>query len=202
MQSNLPAALAGPGPPWLRRGFLPYIQYGGEPAPCPDEPFRAEDSCQIGLYRPGLNGWCNVRDWILSTAARGRMRTIPWNIPPAGLRGLWPSHRNNAKHGLSALPHPFRTTAPNHYKIPNIKSFTQFFSKNCRGPGGGAPGRPPQRAKYPLAAASEIPPCRHFSTSVPWPENRGCREAPRPGSSRGLRRRRRRGASGRPPGRG
>ena len=87
-------------------------------------------------------------------------RTIPLTNPPAGLGGLWPSHRNNAKHGLSALPHFFQPDAPNHYKLPNLKSFTQFFSKNCRGPGGSAPGRPPQRAKYPLAAASETPSTR------------------------------------------
>ena len=38
----------------------------------------------------------------------------PMYHPPAGLRGLWPSHRNNAKHGLRALPHKFGGTAPNH----------------------------------------------------------------------------------------
>ena len=36
------------------------------------------------------------------------------------------------------------------------KSFTRFFSKNRRGPGGSAPGRAPQSAKFPLAAAGEI----------------------------------------------
>ena len=98
---------------------------------------------------------------------------------PAGLRGLWPSHRNNAKHGLRTLPHFFRTTAPNHYKklkIPTVKSFTRFFScEGCpppvclwcsptgggqpksRGPGGGAPGRASQGAKHPPVATGEIP---------------------------------------------
>ena len=41
----------------------------------------------------------------------------PIDPPPAGLGGLWPSHRNNAKHGLSALPHFLRTTESNHKKI-------------------------------------------------------------------------------------
>ena len=34
-------------------------------------------------------------------------------------------------------------------KIPKLKSFTRFFSKNRRGPGGSAPGRWPQPAKSP-----------------------------------------------------
>ena len=42
-------------------------------------------------------------------------------------------------------------------KIPKFKSFTRFFSKNRRGPGGSAPGRPPQRAKYPRRARRETP---------------------------------------------
>ena len=56
------------------------------------------------------------------------------NPLPAGLRGLWPSYRNNAKHGLRTLPHFFQPTAPNHYKqlkLPKLKSFTRFFS--CEG---------------------------------------------------------------------
>ena len=87
-------------------------------------------------------------------------RTIPLTKLPAGLRGLWPSHRNNAKHGLSALPHPLRTAAPNHYKKtqnPNIKSFYSiFFQKNC-GVQGQSPGRPSQRAKPPRRARRETP---------------------------------------------
>ena len=38
----------------------------------------------------------------------------------AGLRGLWPSHHNNAKHGLSALPHPFCGSVPNHKNHPKL----------------------------------------------------------------------------------
>ena len=82
------------------------------------------------------------------------------NPVPAGLRGLWPSHRNNSKHGLRTLPHPLRAAAPNHYtnsQNPNIKSFTRFFSKNRRGPGGSAPDRASQGAKFPLATANETP---------------------------------------------
>ena len=80
------------------------------------------------------------------------------NPVPAGLRGLWPSHRNNAKHGLSALPHFFQRTAPNPIKNLNIKSFTRFFSKNRGGPGGSAPGRASQGAKSPPVATGETPP--------------------------------------------
>ena len=47
----------------------------------------------------------------------------------------------------------------------NIKSFTRFFSKNRRGPGGSAPGRPPQRAKLPPAAAGETPARRNGRNS-------------------------------------
>ena len=42
-------------------------------------------------------------------------------------------------------------------EAPKNKSFTRFFSKNRRGPGGSAPGRWPQPAKHPPAAAGETP---------------------------------------------
>ena len=93
-------------------------------------------------------------------------RTNPLPKPPAGLRGLWPSQRNNAKHGLRTLPHKFGGIAPNLYKTQQYKSFTRFFSKNRRGPGGSAPGRPSQRAKCPLAAASETPARRSGRNSL------------------------------------
>ena len=40
---------------------------------------------------------------------------------------------------------------------PKTKSFTRFFSKNRRGPGGSAPWTPPQRAKFPRRARRELP---------------------------------------------
>ena len=93
-------------------------------------------------------------------------RTIPLTKLPAGLRGLWPSHRNNAKHGLRALPNQFCSTGRNHYNIPTFKVFTQFFFKKIVGSRGKAPVaprtarnplRPSQRAKYPRRARREIP---------------------------------------------
>ena len=97
------------------------------------------------------------------SAAYGMIR----NPLPAGLRGLWPSHRNNAKHGLSALPHPFRTTAPNHYKTSkslNLKVLLDFFQKIV-GSRGKAPvarrngrnTRAAHGAKHSPAAAGETP---------------------------------------------
>ena len=96
--------------------------------------------------------------------------------PPAGLRGRRPSHRNNAKHGLSALPHPFRATAPNQIKLSKsqIEKFYSIFFKKSQGSRGQRPRSPaaageiPARrngrnsraahgAKLPLAAASETP---------------------------------------------
>ena len=54
------------------------------------------------------------------------------------------------------------TKSLNKLKIPTVKSFTRFFSKNRRGPGGGAPGRWPQPAKSPptpFTALSPLPGC-------------------------------------------
>ena len=55
-----------------------------------------------------------------------------------------------------------RTKSLKNLKIPKLKSFTRFFSKNRRGPGGSAPGRAAHGAKLPLAAASETPPAAGF----------------------------------------
>ena len=64
---------------------------------------------------------------------------------------------------LTAQIRRYRTKS---LKNPNFKSFTRFFSKNRRGPGGSAPGRPSQRAKCPLAAASETPARRSGRNSL------------------------------------
>ena len=58
---------------------------------------------------------------VIDGAYRRRDTQVPpykiiRNQLPAGLRGLWPSHRNNAEHGLRTLPHKFGGTAPNHLK--------------------------------------------------------------------------------------
>ena len=68
---------------------------------------------------------------------RSRPTRAIQNPVPAGLLGLWPSHRNNAKHGLRALPHFFQPTASNQNKqtTPKFKSFTRFFFKKSWGPG-------------------------------------------------------------------
>ena len=50
-----------------------------------------------------------------------------------------------------------RTKPLKKLKIPKFKSFTRFFSKNRRGPGGSAPGRASQGAKHPPVATGEIP---------------------------------------------
>ena len=42
-------------------------------------------------------------------------------------------------------------------KLQTIKSFTRFFSKNRRGPGGSAPCRASQGAKHPPVATGETP---------------------------------------------
>ena len=51
-----------------------------------------------------------------------------------------------------------RTKSLKNLKIPKLKSFTRFFSKNRRGPGGSAPGRAAHGAKLPLAASQRNTP--------------------------------------------
>ena len=65
------------------------------------------------------------------------------------------------------------------------KSFTRFFSKNRRGPGGSAPGRPAHGAKYPLAAASETPAPR--TARIPSRLKRHPQMAQSPGAAEGRR---------------
>ena len=108
--------------------------------------------------------------------------------PPAGLRGRRPSHRNNAKHGLSALPHPFRATAPNQIKLSKsqIEKFYSIFFKKSQGSRGQRPRSPaaageipaprtarnsrwPQPAKHPPAATGEIPAPR-TARNTRWPQ--------------------------------
>ena len=97
------------------------------------------------------------------------------NPLPAGLRGLWPSHRNNAKHGLRTLPHPFRTAAPNHYKNSkslNLKVLLDFFQKIV-GSRGKAPvarrnGRNPPGGGLPYCSGSQK--LRFRSTPPSMPE--------------------------------
>ena len=78
----------------------------------------------------------------------------PMYQPPGGAEGpkaLSPQQCKAWIEGAAALFQNHRTkTTIKQLKIPKFKSFTRFFSKNRRGPGGGAPGRPPQRAKLPL----------------------------------------------------
>ncbi len=92
---------------------------------------------------PALRGWnvsaCPVVFRRVPAAGHtGPALRDHTNPLPAGPRGLWPSYRNNAKHGLSALPHFFQPTAPNHYKTtqnPQIKKFYSIFFKKSWGPG-------------------------------------------------------------------
>ena len=98
-----------------------FIASGASPRPTRSD--RINPSCGFRCIPPAGHGM-----------VPHRTRANPYHPmyqPPAGLRGRRPSHRNNAEHGLSALPHPFRTTAPNQINIPTYKSFTRFFS--CEG---------------------------------------------------------------------
>ena len=84
----------------------------------------------------------------------------PMYQPPGGAEGpkaLSPQQCEAWIEGAAALFQNHRTKPLKKLKIPKLKSFTRFFSKNRRGPGGGAPGRPPQRAKYPRLARRETP---------------------------------------------
>ena len=143
----------------MRDGFSPHCGESVPAAGASPRPTRSEH------FRPFGGFWCVPAAGHIGPALRDHANPLP-----AGLRGLWPSHRNNAKHGLRTLPHPFRTAAPNHYKNSkslNLKVLLDFFQK-IAGVQGAAPpvaGRsqrnphPPQRmARDPPAAGFPIAP--------------------------------------------
>ncbi len=90
------------------------------PPPHRDEPIPPHAPPPTGAEGPKALSPQQCEAWIENPTApiqshrTGMSPYRPMHHPPAGLRGLWPSHRNNAKHGLRTLPHPFRATAPNH----------------------------------------------------------------------------------------
>ena len=126
-----------------------------------------------GPYRQSVRG-CRAapvcaagRCGVPMTGAFRRTRTPCANLP-AGLRGLWPSHRNNAKHGLSALPHFFQRTAPNPIKIPTLKVLLDFFQK-IAGVQGAAPPVAPRKARNPRPSQrAKLPQQTPFTAESTW----------------------------------
>ena len=93
--------------------------------------------------------WCIPAAGHIGSALREH--TEPDSGGAEGPLALSPQQCEAWIEGAAALFPAHRTKSLKNLKIPKLKSFTRFFSKNRRGPGGGAPGRPSQRAKHPLS---------------------------------------------------
>ena len=132
---------AGWGPTALRR-----MRTGGGGKPPP---------YTVGAFRPIQ--WF----WVRTSGGTHRSRPTRSYEPSAGGAegplALSPQQCEAWIEGVTAPIQSHRTKSLKNLKIPKLKSFTRFFSKNRRGPGGSAPGRPSQRAKSPRRARRETP---------------------------------------------